>query len=74
MRVPQSDLDSHTIVLLQPLGDRRSRTFLDFETVGKAVDGGIPTLQSCEQLQVCGIIAPCVLQVFVAYLRSGSRS
>ena len=41
-REPQSFLlDSHTILLLQPLPDRRSRTFLDFETVGKAVDGGI---------------------------------
>ena len=47
LRVPQSDLDSHTIVLLQPLTDKRSRTFLDFETVGKAVDGGVPTLQRC---------------------------
>ena len=45
LRDPQSDLDSHTIVLLQPLADRRSRTFLDFETVGKAVDGRMPTLQ-----------------------------
>lgn len=48
MRTQQSDLDSHTIVLLQPLTDRRSRTFLDFETVGKAVDGAVPTLQRCE--------------------------
>lgn len=39
MRVAQANLHSHTIILLQPLPDRRSRTFLDFETVGKAVDG-----------------------------------
>ncbi|KAK9822635.1 hypothetical protein WJX81_001605 [Elliptochloris bilobata] len=32
-------LNSHTIILLQPLPDRRSRTFLDFDTVGKAIDG-----------------------------------
>ncbi len=53
---PQSNLDSHTIILLQPVPDRRSRTFLDFETVGNAVDGTIPHLAGLQRLQVCGAL------------------
>ena len=73
MRDLQSELESHTIVLLQPLTDRRSRTFLDFETVGKAVDGGIPHLQDCNNFHVCGKIN-AILQDCVACSRSDSRS
>ena len=55
MRDPQSNLDSHTIILLQPLEDKRSRTFLDFETVGKAVDGGIPPPCSPPAAELSGL-------------------
>ena len=48
----QDGLNSHTIVLLQPLPDKRSRTYLDFETVGEAVNGA----QACGlKLTACSV-------------------
>ncbi len=69
----QDGLNSHTIVLLQPLPDKRSRTYLDFETVGEAVNGA----EACGfQLRACGArgkACSCVWRRTAALMRMHVR-
>ena len=40
---PQAD-NRHTIILVQTTANKKSRTFMDFDKVSMAMNGGCPTL------------------------------
>lgn len=44
--------DRHTIVLLQPTGNKSSRTFLDYERVSLAMDGASRASRGCERWRI----------------------